>query len=124
VSAASEHPKLPHEIVAALERVERDASAAIYAAAPDDVARALGLEHRMIDDGILSVSRTLDHIMFCRVQGLGVAKPARAATVDAAIAVFGRASVKNWIIQLAPGAGALERLLAQRGFVRHRRSWA
>jgi hypothetical protein len=110
--------------VIALEAIERDVTTELYAAASADVARRFGLQHRRVDDGIWSVSQVLDHIMFCRVQGLGVAQPARAETVDAAIADFEATNVKNWIIQLAPGADELARLLAARGFERHPRTWA
>jgi hypothetical protein len=114
---------LPDQIVA-LERIERDAIADLYAAASPDVAHRFGLQHRRIDDGIWSVSRVLDHIMFCRLQGLGVENAARAEAVDDAITSFETANVKNWIIQLAPGADVLARLLAARRFERHPRAWA
>ena len=114
---------LPDQIVA-LERIERDAIADLYAAASPDVAHRFGLQHRRIDDGIWSVSRVLDHIMFCRLQGLGVENAARAEAVDDAITSFETANVKNWIIQLAPGADVLAQLLAARRFERHPRTWA
>ncbi|HVL35212.1 MAG TPA: hypothetical protein VM489_06025, partial [Burkholderiales bacterium] len=112
------------EEVAALERVERDALLALYANAPAAVAQELGLAQRRIADGALTLSRKLDHIMLCRLQGFGVEVPASAAALDEAIAVFKDAGVKNWIVQLAPGAQALARLLAERGFERHPRTWA
>jgi hypothetical protein len=115
---------VPRETVAALERVEREASAALFAHAPAEMVAKLGLHHRRIDDGLLTLSRVLDHIMICRLQGLGVEAPANAAALDAAIAAFRGAEVKNWVIQLAPGADALARALGERGFQRHPRTWA
>jgi hypothetical protein len=115
---------IPRETVAALERVEREANAALFSHAPADAVRTLGLAHRRIGDGLLMLSRVLDHVMICRVQGLGVEQPATGAAVDEAIAVFRNAGIRNWIIQLAPGADALARLLAGRGFARHPRTWA
>jgi hypothetical protein len=115
---------IPPEHVAALERIERDVTLELFDAAPPDFARDFGLSHRRIADGVWSVSRVLDHIMFCRVQGLGVQQPAKAAAVDEAIAAFDEAGVNNWIIQLAPGSDALAHLLAERGFEHHPRAWA
>ena len=112
-----------NEIVA-LETIERDVTAELFAAAPADIMREFGLQHRRIDDGIWSVSRVLDNIMFCRLQGLGVAAAARAEALDDAVASFEAANVKNWIVQVAPGADVLAHLLAARGFERHPRSWA
>ena len=113
----------PDQVVA-LERIERDITADLFAAAPPDVARQFELHHRRIDDGVWSISRVLDHIMFCRLQGFGVETPARSQALDDAIASFEAAKVKNWIIQVAPGADGLARLLAERGFERHPRTWA
>jgi hypothetical protein len=115
---------IPHETVAALERVERAANAALFAHAPAEVARTLGLAHRRVGDGLLMLSRLLDHVMICRVQGLGVERPATADALDEAVAAFRDAGIKNWVVQLAPGADALARLLAARGFARHPRTWA
>jgi hypothetical protein len=115
---------IPPDQVVALERIEREAIAELYAAAPPDIVHRFGLQHRRIEDGIWSVSRVLDHIMFCRLQGLGVENAARAEAVDDAITSFETANVKNWIIQLAPAADVLAQLLAARRFERHPRSWA
>jgi hypothetical protein len=110
--------------VVALERIERDLTDELFAAAPPDVARQFELHHRRIEDGVWSISRVLDHIMFCRLQGFGVETPARGQALDDAIASFQAAKVKNWIVQVAPGADTLARLLAERSFERHPRTWA
>lgn len=113
----------PDQVIA-LERIERDVTGELFAAAPIDVARQFELQHRRIDDGLWTVSRVLDHIMFCRLQGFGVETPPRPDSVDEAIASFRESRVRNWIIQVAPGADALARLLSARGFERHPRTWA
>jgi hypothetical protein len=113
----------PDQIVA-LERIEREVTADLFAAAPIDVTRQFELQHRRIDDGIWTISRVLDHIMFCRLQGLGVETTSRPDSVDEAIASFEEAKVKNWIIQVAPRADTLVGLLSARGFERHPRTWA
>jgi GNAT superfamily N-acetyltransferase len=112
------------EIVGELERVERDAWADIYAAAPDDIRSALRISHRLIGDGVLLLCRALDRIQFDRLGGLGVTEPARAETLDQTIAAFDAAGVKNWIIHVAQGASELEHLCAVRGLMPHPRTWA
>jgi GNAT superfamily N-acetyltransferase len=112
------------DAVAALERVEREASLEFYANAPANVAKELGLAHRRIADGALILSRKLDHIMLCRLQGFGMDVPATRDGLDDAISTFGDAHIRNWIVQLAPGADTLAMLLAERGFRRHPRTWA
>src|SRR2546421_3164666 len=92
------------EIVTQLERIERDAWVDIYAAAPDDIRNALGISHRLIDDGVLLICRALDHIQFDRISGLGVAEPARAEILDQAIAAFDTAGVDH------PRGGRRERV--------------
>jgi hypothetical protein len=120
----SEQTSVAPEIAIELERIERDAWADIYAAAPDDIRNALGISHRLIGDGVLLICRALDHIQFDRLGGLGVAEPARAETLDQAIAAFDTAGVKNWIIHVAQGASELGRLCALRGLTPHPRTWA
>jgi hypothetical protein len=112
------------EEIAAMERIERETSLALYINAPAIVAQELGLACRRIADGALILSRKLDHIMLCRLQGFGVEAPASATVLDEAITVFRNAGIRNWIVQLAPGADALSHLLAARGFERHPRTWA
>ena len=128
VTAPVPDPAFPTTIasdaVAALERIEREASLELYANAPADVADELGLGYRRIGDGALILSRKLDHIMLCRLQGFGVDTPATAAALDDAISAFGEARIRNWIVQLAPGADTLAMLVAERGFRRHPRTWA
>ena len=115
---------IPPETVAALERAEREATAALFAAAAPEIKRTLGLAHRRIEDGLWSISRRLDHIMFCRLFALGIEKPVRAAAIDEAIDAFEASGVKNWMIQIAPNTSPLPRLLVERGFSRHPRTWA
>jgi hypothetical protein len=128
VTAPSPDPAFPTTIasdaVAALERVERNATLELYATAPANVADELGLAHRQIADGALILSRKLDHIMLCRLQGFGVEVPATATGLDDAISTFRNARIRNWIVQLAPTADTLAMLLAERSFRRHPRTWA
>jgi hypothetical protein len=111
-------------VVAEIERIERDAWADIYAAAPNDIRQALGISHQAVDDGLLLICRALDHIQFDRLGGLGVASPARAEALDQAIAAFDAAGVKNWVVHVAANATALDWLCAARGLTAHPRTWA
>ncbi len=114
----------PREIVELHERIEADAYRDLIGAASDGLRGQLGLEHYALEDGTLFVCRAVDHIMFDRVIGLGLHAAPPADALDRAIAAFEKNGIKNWVIQLAPGAGALEKLCSARGFVRHPRTWA
>jgi GNAT superfamily N-acetyltransferase len=110
-------------LVRELERIERDAWAEMIAAAPAGVAGELGLRTVPVGQGSAFVCATLDAIQFNRVCGLGVFEPARLDDVDAAIAAYASAGVKNWAIHFADGAEGLELAASQRGFAPHRRTW-
>ncbi len=112
------------ETVVLHEQIEADAYRGLIDAASGEIRDKLGLEHHSIQDGTLFVCRAVDHIMFDRVIGLGVSRDVFAEALDRAIAIFDTNAIKNWVIQLAPGADALAKLCDERGFVRHPRTWA
>jgi len=107
-----------------IEAVERDAWLDLYAAAPRALRDRLGISHRRADDGALLICRGVDHLQFNRLGYLRLDQPARAETVDAAIAEFDAAGVKNWIVHVAKGADALADICAARGLTPHPRTWA
>jgi hypothetical protein len=111
-------------LVAQIEAVERDAWLDIYTAAPPPIRSALGIVGRRVDDGALLICRAIDHLQFNRFGYLGFAAPARAEAVDAALADFDAAGVKNWIVHVAQGADSLDCLCAARGLTPHPRTWA
>ena len=110
--------------IAQIEAIERDAWLDIYAAAPPPLRSALGIMQRRVDDGALLICRAIDHLQFNRLGYLGITAPARAEAVDAALADFDAAGVKNWIIHVTPGADALNAVCAARGLTPHPRTWA
>jgi len=110
--------------IARIEAIERDAWLDIYAAAPPPIRAAFGIVSRRTDDGALLICRAIDHLQFNRLGYLGVTSPARAETVDAALADFDAAGVKNWIVHVAQGAASLNALCAARGLTPHPRTWA
>ncbi len=110
--------------VAAVEAVERNAWLDMYAAAPADVAAALGLQHCALDDGALLISSRLDNLQFNRLAALGTSAPVRQETFDAAVSAFDGAGVRNWVVHVAEGAASLQELCRRRGLVPHRRTWA
>ena len=112
------------ETVRRLESVERDGIADLFAAAPDALRQSAGMAHEDIDDGLAIVCRAADVIPFNRLQGLGRKAPPRQEALDRALALFAKAGVANWIVQAAPHTEPLSRLVAERGLVRHRRTWA
>ena len=122
---ASTTPSSPSAAeIAQIEKIERDAWLDMYGAAPKDVAAELGLEHSMIDGGALLISSRLDNLQFNRFLSAGVLSPAREDALDAAIAAFDGAGVRNWVVHVAEGSGPLGRLCEDRGLVPHPRTWA
>jgi hypothetical protein len=115
---------IDRDAVARIEAIERDAWLDIYEAAPAHVRAALGVAQRRLDDGALLVCRAIDHLQFNRLGYLGVTEPARAQAVDAALAEFDAAGVKNWVVHVAESASALAAICAARGLSSHTRSWA
>jgi GNAT superfamily N-acetyltransferase len=79
---------------------------------------------RRVDDGALLICRAIDHLQFNRLGYLGTAAPVRAEAVDAALADFDAAGVKNWIVHVAQGADSLNTVCAARGLTPHPRTWA
>jgi GNAT superfamily N-acetyltransferase len=112
------------DLVREIERVERDAWADLYEAAPDHVRAALGLHSQRIGESLLVICRAVDNLQFNRLYGLGVFTPARGAEVDEAIAAFNAAGVKDWVIHFADGAEGVELVCAPRGLSPHPRTWA
>jgi hypothetical protein len=112
------------EIVELHERIEADSYRDLIDSASSELRGKLGLEHHALEEGTLFVCRAVDHIMFDRVVGLGLRADPPADVLDRAIAIFERNAIKNWVIQLAPGADALAKLCDAQGFVRHPRTWA
>jgi hypothetical protein len=117
-------PLSSREIVELHERIEADSYRDLIDAASDGLREQLGLEHHGLEDGTLFVCRAVDHIMFDRVVGLGLRADPPADALDRAIEVFEKNKIKNWVIQLAPGADALAKQCSARNFVRHPRTWA
>lgn len=109
--------------VIAIERIEYEALLDMYAAAPPGVRAELGIAHHAIDGGVLIICKGIDDLQFNRLVGLGLAPPARAETLDWAIAEFDRAGVRNWVVHVAQGAAGLDGLCRARGLAAHPRTW-
>ena len=110
--------------IAQIEAIERDAWLDLYAAAPPPLRAGLGIAQRPADDGALLIVRAIDHLQFNRLGYLGLRAPVNAATIDAAIAAFDAAGVKNWIVHAPEAAEGLADLCAARGLTQHPRTWA
>lgn len=122
--ATALQPDLSDDTFARIETIERDAWLDLYAAAPPGLAAKLGLEARAIDDGAILISRLLDAVQFNRLAGLGVETPARPAALDAAIAAFDTAGVRNWCVQVPKDAAELAALCAERDLAPRPAVWA
>jgi GNAT superfamily N-acetyltransferase len=123
MSPATISPGLSAAKLAQIDKVERDAWLDMYAAAPEDAAAELGLEHRLLDGSALLISRSLDVLQFNRL-ALGTLSSAYDVTLDDAISAFESAGIRNWVVQIPQGTAPLETLCASRGLVPHRRTWA
>ena len=116
-------PTVSRDTIVEMERIERDVWIDMYASVSPQVRERLGVEQRALGDGVLLICRAIDHMQFNRISNFGVAAPARGEMLDAAIAAYDAAGVKNWIVHVAPGADELARLCHQRGLVAHPRTW-
>ena len=116
-------PTISRDIIVEMERIERDVWIDMYASVSPQARERLGIEQRPLGDGVLLICRAIDHMQFNRISNFGVAVPARGEMLDAAIAAYDAAGVKNWIVHVAPGADELARLCGERGLVPHPRTW-
>ncbi|MES1201806.1 MAG: GNAT family N-acetyltransferase [Pseudomonadota bacterium] len=112
------------DLVREIERVERDAWADIYEAAPEHVRADLGLQARRIGESLLLICAGIDNLQFNRLIGLGVFTLARGEEVDEAIAAFDAAGVGDWVIHFADGAEGVELACGSRDLSPHPRAWA
>jgi GNAT superfamily N-acetyltransferase len=106
-----------------IETVETAGWLDLFGAAPADVAFELGLERRRIGEDTFFMSRGLDDLTFNRLS-LASLSPPRGEVVDAAIAEFEAARVRNWVVQVPDGSRSHDTLRQSRGLVQHRRTWA
>ncbi|MGH6725866.1 MAG: hypothetical protein ACREB8_04880 [Pseudolabrys sp.] len=115
---------IARDTVVKIEAIECDAWLDMYEAAPAAVRERLGLMQRRADDGALLICRAVDHPQFNRLAYLGVTQPARGETLDAALADFAKAGVKNFVVHVAPGAEPLARLCTARHLTIQSLRWA
>jgi GNAT superfamily N-acetyltransferase len=93
-------------VSADLERIERDAFADAFAAAPADVAARHGIAARPIGAGVVcTVIADVDSLMLNRTSGLGIDEPATEAAVERIVEAFGET---RFAVALAPSARPAE----------------
>lgn len=112
------------EILRRIEAAEHEAWIDMDRAAAPEVRAALGMECIATGDGATFALAKIDHIQFNRVAGLGLTRNVTAGELDAGIAVFERLGLKNWIVHVTPQSHDLAQRCAERGLVRHPRTWA
>jgi hypothetical protein len=89
-------------VSADLERIERDAYAGVFAAAPADTAARHGLAVVPIGGGaVCTVAADVDSLMLNRVCALGIDEPATEAAIERAVETFGET---RFAVSLAPSA--------------------
>lgn len=108
------------DIARLVELGEAEAYADFYRAAPADFAARHGVRVERSGSAVAIILPGLDAMLFNRVMGLGVMEPATAAQVEDLAAIYQRAGIHNWAVQLSPAAqpSALPMWLAQCGLVR------
>ena len=109
-----------HADFAALERIEFDASADLWRAAPEDVRAAHAIELREVGGAQCMSSRGIEPpALFRRAVGLGVAREASEADLDAALAHMKARGLRYCVPAAAPyKPAALGAWLERRGFTR------
>jgi hypothetical protein len=119
-----DHPlSLIHHLDAAEAAAFRD----LFAAAPRDLAAALGLETREVAGATLLIAPGIPNTLFNRVIGFGNEHPAGEDDLTQIINIYRHAGVSDWWLHLSPGAQpiTLMDLFSARGFTPSpRRTWA
>jgi GNAT superfamily N-acetyltransferase len=114
-------------VIHRLDTVEATAYRDMMAAAPQALARNLGLETRDVAGATLLLAPGMPTAIFNRVIGLGNRHRTSDADLDAIIDLYRAAGIKNWWVHVSPGAHAsrLTGQLVARGFIAPERgSWA
>lgn len=108
-----------------LERIESDAWRDYCAAAPTAFAQAVGLTTFDLGGPMLALCARIDHYQFNRLLGAGRGFDSEGASLDATVARFGDAGLKNGYLQIAPGerAARLEAKARAMGLKPLERKW-
>ena len=112
------------EIARVVEFGEARALADFYAMTPPDFAAQFGIGLRRLGPAYVFTAAAFDILLFNRVMGLGLGEPATESQLDAVLAHYAAAGVKNFGIPLSPSAqpAGLPAWLAARG-LHARSSW-
>src|SRR4051794_16617411 len=102
--------------VRGLEAAEVAAYRDFWAAAPEAVRAAFGIEAFPVGpDGLQLIGARLPSMVFNRILGFGAGSAPDAAELDEAIARFDAKGVTGWVLQAPPEVPALLGLAAERG---------
>jgi len=121
------HPAQDTSLIRLHDEVEAAAYRSMYAAAPPELAQALGLRIQEIDAAWALLAPAMPSPVFNRVIGLANREPATVASLDSLEALYRSAGVGEWWLHVSPAGheAVLQQLLAARGFQPAvRRSWA
>jgi GNAT superfamily N-acetyltransferase len=113
------------DLASIVELGEAEAYADFFAAAPAELATRYGMHVERIGSATALAAQGVDVMLFNRVMGLGLVEPAAEASVDGVLALYRRAGVQNFAVQVSPAAQpvALADWLHVRGLTRHD-NWA
>ena len=97
-------PNTTREHLVAAERIERADWRDAYRAASPDVAKMFGIRLERVGTADVLQMTGLDLLMFNRVAGIGVEEPATEEQLDKAIALFEKAGVPRFFLDVSPAA--------------------
>src|SRR4051794_3823071 len=89
-------------VAAAIEAAEARAWADMFAAAPDDFARAAGVSTRMVAGALVTSWAATGRRYFSRTIGLGVVEPASPGALDDVLAGYADAGIGMFLIPSQP----------------------
>jgi GNAT superfamily N-acetyltransferase len=107
--------------------VEAAAYRSMYAAAPPELAKSLGLQVQESNGACALMAPAMPTPVFNRVIGLGNREPANADALNSLQALYQAAGIGEWWLHVSPAGqeDVLQQLLVARGFEpAQRRSWA
>ena len=108
---------ISNEQIIAFERQEAAYWSDYFKAANPEIIRKLGVQFFQVGSGSVTIASKVDILAFNRVIALGIGEPATESQIDEIIAIYKKAKVPRFFIQLSPNAqpARLSDLLQEKG---------
>ncbi len=107
------------------EQIEQAAFEDMIEGAPRALRAAIGIGLERFDGVVVAHARRVPDVVFNRVLGLGICRPATEAVVDRALGTLRREGIERFVVHVHPEAEPAElgAMLRARGLVPFRRHW-